>query len=207
MRTPKLRLIALVAAAATLPLFASPAHAQSGVKAAFRMGGDFGGEKVMEFEYEDGSTPDVKAGNGFLLTAGGVASLLTRAGHGVDAQVNVGLKYSTIPPANNQEVTWLRFPVEGILYYRTPKGIRLGAGTAVHLANSIKASGGVVNGSVDFKATPGLLLQAEYMHKNMAFDLRYTAMEYEVSKGGSGTVGASSFGAGFSFFIGPKAQR
>ena len=64
MRTPKLRLIVLVAAAAALPLFASPAHAQSGVKGAFRMGGDFGGEKVMEFEYEDGSTPDVKAGNG-----------------------------------------------------------------------------------------------------------------------------------------------
>lgn len=207
MRTPKLRLIGLVAASAVLPLFATSAHAQGGMRWAFRMGGDFGGEKVIEFEYEDGSTPDVKAGNGLLLTGGAAANLLTGAGHGVDAQVNVGVKYSTIPPANNQEVTWLRFPVEGLLYYRTPKGIRLGAGAAVHLANSIKASGGVVNGSVDFKATPGLLLQAEYLHRNMAFDLRYTAMEYEVVKGGSGTAGASSFGAGFSFFIGREAQR
>jgi hypothetical protein len=207
MRMPNARLIAVVATAAALSLAATPAHAQGGVRAAFRLGGDFGGEKVLEFEYEDGSTPDVKAGNGFIITGGGVASLLTRAGHGLDAQVNVGLKYSTIPPAENQEVTWLRWPVEALLYYRTPKGLRLGAGTAVHLANTIEASGGVVNGNVDFKATPGLLLQAEYMHRNVSFDVRYTAMEYEVSKGGSGTVGASSFGAGFSLFLGRPAQK
>lgn len=206
MRMSNVPLVALVAVA-TLSLAASPAHAQNGLRGAFRMGGDFGGEKIIEFEYEDGSTPDVKAGNGFLITGGGVADLLSRAGHGLEAQVNVGLKYSTIPPADNQEVTWLRFPLEGLLYYRTPKGLRLGGGAAVHMANSIKASGGVVNGSVDFKPTPGLLLQAEYVHRNMSFDLRYTAMEYEISKGGSGTVGASSLGAGFSFFVGGAAKR
>jgi hypothetical protein len=58
-----------------------------------------------------------------------------------------------------------------------------------------------LNGTLDFKTTPGFLLQAEYVRRNIAFDLRYTALEYE-TKSGSEKVDASSIGAGFSLYFG-----
>lgn len=133
--------------------------------------------------------------------------MYTRGAHSVDAQLNLGLKYRTIPAATNQDVTWLRFPLEGLVFYRTPVGIRLGAGAAVHLRNVMEASGAVLNSRVEFENNPGLLLQAEYVRKNIAFDLRYTGLEYEVSSGGSGTVDASSIGAGLTFFFGPSGPK
>ena len=204
MSIPNFRILALAVVTAALPLLASTADAQGRLRGAIRIGGDYGGEKVMQFEYEDGSTPDVMAGGGLLLTAGGALGVFNRGAHSVDAQLNLGLKYRTIPAATNQDVTWLRFPLEALVFYRAPAGIRLGAGATVHLRNVMEASGAVLNSRVEFENNPGLLLQAEYVRKNIAFDLRYTALEYEVSGGGSGTVGASSIGAGLTFFFGPS---
>lgn len=118
-------LLAIVMAA--LPLLASRANAQIPLRGVVRLAGEFGGDKIGEFEYSDGSTPDVTAGGGLLLTAGATAKLFTRDRHLVEAQVNAGLKYRTIPPADNQDASWLRFPVEGLLYYRAPVGVRVGA--------------------------------------------------------------------------------
>ena len=207
MSISRIRLLALAVVTAAIPLLPTSAGAQGRLRGAIRFGGEYGGDKVLQFTYEDGSTPDVIAGGGLLLTAGGALGLYTRGAHAVDAQLNVGLKYRTIPPASNQEVTWLRFPVEGLLYYRTPVGIRIGAGATVHLRNVMEASGAVLNERVEFENKPGFLVQAEYVRKNVAFDLRYTAMEYELSSGGSGTVDASSIGVGITFFIGNSRPK
>ena len=205
MRIPAVRVIALAVVTAALPILTSPAHAQGRLRGLARLGLEYGGEKVVEFEYEDGSTPDVTAGGGLLLTVGGMAGLWARGAHSVDAQLSAGLKYRTIPPASNQEVTWLRFPVEGLLFYRMPSGFRLGAGATVHLRNRIEADGEALSGNVEFKNTPGLVLQAEYIRRNLGFDLRYTALDYEISGNESSTVGASSIGVGLSFFFGGSA--
>ena len=206
MRIPRIHICALAVVTVAIGLLATPAAAQGRLRGVARLGGEYGGEKVIQFEYEDGSTPDVTAGGGLVLTGGGVFTLMTRGAHAVDGQVNIGLKYRTIPPATNQDVTWLRFPLEGLLFYRMPAGIRLGAGGTVHLRNVMEASGGVLDSRLEFKNSPGLLLQAEYVRRNVSFDLRYTAMEYEVSSGGSGTVDASSIGGGVSFFFGGSSQ-
>lgn len=198
------RIPAFAAIIAALTILASPAGAQGRLRGLARLGVEYGGEKVVEFVYEDGSTPDVTAGGGLLLTVGGALGVWTRGAHSVDAQLSAGLKYRTIPPASNQEVTWLRFPVEGLLLYRMPNGIRLGAGATVHLRNRIDADGDAMSGSVAFRNTPGFVLQAEYVRRNLGFDLRYTAMEYELN-GGFGTVGASSIGAGVTLFFGRSA--
>jgi hypothetical protein len=71
----------------------------------------------------------------------------------------------------------------------------------------MEASGAVLNSRVEFKNKPGLLLQAEYVGKSVGFDLRYTALTYELSSGGSGTVDASSIGAGMTFFIGQSKPK
>jgi len=186
---------------------ATTAHAQASSSSAplhglFRFGLEHGGERVVEFEYQDGSTPDVVAGGGLLLQLGGTLRAFQRNGHALDAQATAGLKWRTIPPANNQDANWLRFPVEGLLFYRAPAGFRVGGGATVHLRNVLAASGEVLNDRVEFRNTPGFVAQAEYLRDNLAFDLRYTAMTYEIASGGSGTVGASSIGVGMSFFFG-----
>jgi hypothetical protein len=177
---------------------ASSAQAQVKVHGTARLGVEYGGDKVVQFEYADGSKPEVTAGGGLLLSAG----LVVEAPKLFDAQLNAGWKYRTIPAATNQDASWSRFPVEALLFYRTPAGLRIGGGATVHLANSLKSSGEVLNQSLDFKTKPGFLLQAEYVRRNISFDVRYTVMKYEVASGGSGTVNANSLGAGFSFLFG-----
>jgi len=160
---------------------------------------------VVQFTYADGSSPKVTAGGGILASLGGVYEAFTAGAHGLDVQLAAGLKYRTIPAATNQDASWLRFPVDGLLFYRAPAGIRVGGGGTVHLRNVLQASGAVLNDRVEFRNTPGLLLQADYARGDVRFDLRYTAMTYEVERGGSGTVGASSIGAGLTFFLGRRA--
>ena len=193
--------ITLALAAASVALLPATASAQTGLHGIARFGLEHGGEKVIEFEYEDGSTPDVTAGGGLHLTVGGGMQVASFGRHALDAQLDAGLKWRTIPAATNQDANWLRFPVEGLLFYRAPAGIRVGAGATVHLRNVLKSSGAVLNDRVDFRNTPGLVMQAEYVRRNLAFDLRYTALEYEIESGG-GTVDASSIGVGMSFLFG-----
>ena len=204
MRIRIVRSVALTIATIALPLIASQASAQGRLRGVARLGVDYGGDKIGEFEYEDGSTPDVVAGAGLLLSIGGVMNVWAKETHAVEAQVNLGLKWRTIPPADNQDANWLRFPLEGMVFYRMPAGVRLGAGVTTHLHNVISASGAVLNDKVEFEASPGFLLQAEYVRKNIGFDLRYTSLSYTVD-GASGDIDASSIGGGVSFYFGRKA--
>jgi hypothetical protein len=195
----------LAIAVAIVSLSPSTAAAQTRLQGVARLGLEYGGDEVVEFTYEDGSTPKVTAGGGLLLTLGGAAEVMRFGAHALDAQLNMGIKWRTIPAATNQDANWLRIPVEGLLFYHAPKGFRLGAGATVHLRNVLKSSGEVLNDRVEFKSTPGLLLQADYIRKNVAFDLRYTALEYEIERS-AGTIDASSIGLGFSFFFGRSAR-
>ena len=206
---------ALVATLLLAVTFATPAAAQEGkidtpsqqpaprLRGIARFGLEHGGEKVLSFQYEDGSTPDVTAGGGLHLSVGAAyRTLQTRAG-GLDAQLGLGLKWRTIPPAENQEANWLRFPLDGMLVFRSTRGFGLGAGATVHLANALRTSGAVANGRVEFANSPGFLVQAEYAWRGAIFDLRYTAMEYELTDAATTeTVDASSIGIGISMMFG-----
>ena len=198
-RTTALTTFALALAAAAS--FPETATAQTGLYGLGRFGLEHGGDKVLEFEYEDGSTPDVTAGGGLHLSVGGGLQLAAFGRNALDAQLTAGLKWRTIPAADNQDANWLRFPVEGLLLYRAPAGFRFGAGATVHLANALKSSGAVLNDRLEFRNTPGFILQAEYIRRNFAFDLRYTMLDYETDPDGV-TVGASSIGIGMSFLFG-----
>jgi hypothetical protein len=185
----------------------APAARAQGVRGIIRLGGDFGGDKVLQFTYADGSTPTITAGGGLLLSGGAALQLLGSADQALDLQGTVGVKYRTIPPASNQNATWARFPVEGLLMYRAPFGMRIGGGAAVHLGNVLEASGAAANNRVAFKPTPGYVTQAEYALGHWSFDLRYTMMKYEVSSGGAGTVSANSLGAGLSYALGGSTSK
>ena len=181
-----------------------PALAQGRVYGIARLGGDMGGEKVLQFTYEDGSTPDVPAGAGILLSGGGVFQLYKAGSHALEAQATAGIKYRTIPEATNQTADWMRFPVEAMAFYRAPARWRFGAGVTTHLRNVLKASGEVVNGRVAFSSSPGAIVQAEYVFRTVAIDARYTALRYKLEDDPSESVDASSFGLGFSYFFGRR---
>jgi hypothetical protein len=205
MRIGKKTLCLVLSSLVVIVTSAPEARAQGKLRGIVRVGGDAGGDKVLQFQYADGSTPSVPAGGGLLVSGGGALQLLGSADQALDLQGSVGLKYRTIPPASNQNATWARFPVEGLLMYRTPFGLRLGGGAAVHLHNVLEASGAALNDRVEFKNTPGFLGQAEYGFGKWALDLRYTTMKYEASQGGTGTVSANSLGAGLSYAFGGSA--
>jgi hypothetical protein len=177
------------------------AEAQGKVRGIVRLGGDFGGDKVLSFEYTDGSTPDVEAGGGILFSGGGAMQLLEKKGQALDVEASVGVKYRTIPEASNQSVTWMRFPVEGLLMYRSPVGLRAGGGVSMHFGNVLEADGSAANGRVEFKTTPGYVVQTGFGRGAWALDLRYTLMKYEVA-GAAEKVNANSLGAGLSWSFG-----
>jgi hypothetical protein len=201
------RLCLVLSSLAVLTAVTPDARAQGKLRGIVRVGGDFGGDKVLQFQYADGSSPSVTAGGGLLVSGGGALELLGSADQALDLQASVGLKYRTIPPASNQNATWARFPVEGLLMYRTPFGLRFGGGAALHVRNVLEASGAALNDRVEFKSAPGFLGQAEYGFGKWALDLRYTVMNYEVSNGGTGTVSANSLGAGLTYAFGGSMAR
>jgi hypothetical protein len=186
----------------TLP---TAAAAQARVRGLASIGAEMGGDKVLQFTYDDGSTPDVPAGSGLLLSGGVVIDAARTPRYSVEAQLTAGLKFRTIPPATNQDATWLRFPLEGLVFLKLPE-FRLGGGVTTHLANTLKASGAVLNDEVTFKPGAGFILQAGYLRKDFGFDVRYTALDYEVDRGGSGTLNASSLGVGMTYFFRSKRR-
>ena len=124
MRTRFTDFAALALVAASISLVPASASAQIPVHGIASLGLEYGGDKLGEFQYEDGSTPDVTAGGGLLLTLGGGAQLARFGRNALDAQLSAGLKWRTIPAATNQDANWLRIPVEGLLFFRAPAGIR-----------------------------------------------------------------------------------
>jgi hypothetical protein len=186
---------------ALIAITAVPASAQQRITWGGRLGGDYGGDKVLTFEYADGSTPEVTAGGGVLFSLSGDVRLARPANHVLDARLGAGVKYRTIPPATNQEATWLRFPVELLAVYRAPNGFGLAGGPVMHMRNVFELSGEAANGRVEFESTPGWVAQAEYHMGAIAFDLRYTSMKYTMA-GATGSLNASSFGGGFSYYFG-----
>jgi hypothetical protein len=192
------------AAALALATVVTPsgASAQGNIRGVVRLGADFGGDPVIQFRYSDGSTPDVQAGGGLTLSAGVAAEVFQAMGHALDVEASGGVKYRTIPPASNQTANWIRVPIEGLVFYRSKVGLRVGGGVAVHVANALAASGEVLNSRVEFETKPGFVLQAQYVIRKLGIDVRYTMMKYTISSGGTGTVNANSFGGGVSYLFG-----
>lgn len=178
-----------------------PAAEAQRVRGVVRLGADFGGEELVQFQYSDGTSPSVTAGAGLLASLGVVFPLAQRRGQGLELEASAGVKYRTIPPATNQSANWMRVPLQGLVFYRA-RAFRVGGGVAVHVANALSASGAALNSKVEFDARPGFIAQAEYDLGRVGLDVRYTIMKYEISRGGSGSVNADAIGAGVSFYFG-----
>ncbi len=164
--------LALVIAAAA-PL---GSHAVE-VRPVLKGGVDFGGETIATATFTNGSTKSIKANDGAYI--GGGASILLDS-KDIEIETTLSIKYTSID-ASNGDITWTRFPLEVLAFYRMPK-FRLGGGLTYHLSPKLKASGAAGNFSVTVDDAAGAVLQGDYfLTPKFTLGGRYTILEYKAN--------------------------
>lgn len=167
-----------------------------------KLGFDFGGETLVTVQFTDGSTQSIKANQGFYLGAG--ASILVTDSQDIEVEGSVSYKEDFIT-ASNGDVTFSRFPLDALVFYRFPEHIRVGGGLTYHLNPKLSSSGLPNNINLGFKNALGLVLQVEYLlppwsprTPKMSVGARFTMLDYETSRGGAT---AKSNGVGVTFSV------
>jgi len=167
-----LRVLALIFAVAA-PLGSQAAEVRPVIKG----GVDFGGETIATATFSGGSTESIKANEGAYV-GGGVSIILDSKN--VEIETTLSVKYTSIT-ASNGDITWTRYPLEVLAFYRMPK-FRLGGGLTYHLSPKLKASGAAGNFNVNVDDALGLVLQADYLFTpKFSVGARYTILEYKAN--------------------------
>jgi hypothetical protein len=165
----------------------------------------FGGEKVAEVQYSDGSSSDLSLGTYFFLGVGGIYSPWRWNRMGVELELLAGwASWSTGPENTKDRVQLGRFPIEALAYYRhllsdTPDGemlLRVGGGVSYHLIGGLSGSGSLEDVELDFDNALGGVLEGAFVYTAFAGGVRYLPMKYRTSADGH-TLDASSL----SFFL------
>jgi hypothetical protein len=160
------------------------------VRPVFKAGIDFGGEKIVTATFTNGKTDSIKANEGLYL--GGGVSILTDS-KDIEVEATASGKYTSIS-ASNGDITWTRFPLEALVFYRFPN-VRLGGGLTYHVSPKLKGSGVVGGLNVKVDDALGAVLQADYLiTQKVSVGGRYTLLEYKANG-----VAAKSNGVGITF--------
>lgn len=165
------------------------------------VGADFnaGADTLLELEFDDGSDQEIKAGNGLSLFASGGVLFFDEYQHRLETALSLGIKMSTMQPASNADLSFLRFPVELLGFYRNDDWhFRVGGGAVLHLGNSLTGSGELSELDVDMKTALGGVIQADFVIDDWFFGMRYTALSYQVS-GAPESAAANSLGVGLGY--------
>jgi hypothetical protein len=173
---------------------AAPARATD-VKPMFKVGADFGGDELVTVTFTNGESRTIHANDGVFL--GGGVSILNDS-KDVEAEISLSYKVDTIN-ASNGTVTWSRWPIDALLFYRLPS-MRLGGGLTYHLNPELTGSGVVGNVFDKFDNALGFILQADYsISERRHIGLRYTGIEYKLNSPGlQGTAKSNGLGLVFS---------
>ena len=174
-------LAALAAAAAT-------ARAAE-VRPAFVAGYDTGGDEIVAVTFSGGETDSIRANEGFYL--GGGVSILNDA-RNVEFLGTLSVKYQGLH-ASNGDLTWIRFPLDALVFYRL-QSFRLGGGLSYVIHPMLKGSGEVSNIDVTLDNAPGVVLQGDYLMGRVGLGLRYTLLDY---KQNGNTIKSSGLGLTF----------
>lgn len=180
---------------------AAPLAARS-VRFAGQFAAEFGGEKLIEVSYTDGSKSSIEAGNGLVGSLGAAWTVWNKAAHSLDLQPMVGIKYTTVQEASNGSLDMIRYPLDLLLAYsnKTLRS-RLAGGLTYHVGNKLSGSG-VVAVDVPFKNSLGYFGQYEFFFgEAFSISLRYTAIRYEATVGSGAPINANNFGVGLGFYL------
>src|SRR5205823_9098229 len=144
---------------------------------------DFGGETLLEVTYTDGSRDELRAGAGVAFALGGVFSPAPFGNHGVELQLQAGVKGWNIGQTDIWSATMVRWPLEALLFYKyMPSSIRLGAGVVCHLGTTLSTTGILGDAEIGFSPALGWVVQLDWAPATNRFGvilgLRYVGMSY-----------------------------
>lgn len=148
---------------------------------------EFGGDSVATVSFTDGSTQEVRSGQGVTLSGG----LYFRPLSVVDIRATAGYKLVTTK-ASNADITLTRYVLKLTADYLLPGGFRIGGGPVQHM--NIQFDGGGIGPSAEFDNAIGYVAQLGW--KWLA--VSYTGMKYQPSNS-TQKIDANSFGAAFSW--------
>lgn len=130
---------------------------------------ELGGESIVEIEFEDGDTQDVRTGQGGSIGIG--AEVQFPSLDFLVLQGTIGIKYVTTQ-ADNAHIRLTRFPIELTANWLITDDIKIGAGITAHTNINFKSDG--IGEDFSFDNALGPLFEASYA----GFGLRFTSMTY-----------------------------
>lgn len=135
----------------------------------------FGGDRVNQFQFADGSSSETTAGDGLHIGGG---SLITINRHfQLQTSINYFIDYSS---ADNGDMRVARFTFDAIPFYKRGKH-RIGAGFSVHVNPTLFVEVNNQDTEVDFETSYGGSIEYGYqLDKKYYIGLRGTAMNYEL---------------------------
>lgn len=149
----------------------------SGWRGLFGMELAAGGDKLVSLRYTDGTSANVRAGEGVVLKGG----LEYRVNPQLRLVSTLGLHIKRSPQADVQ-LTFNRFPLELVASYAVQPDFEIGVGLRKALAPRLKASGSSGFPTLDPKSSVGAVVQAEWLlSQKMSFTLRYVHETYDFS--------------------------
>lgn len=161
----------------------TPATADRAVGWLLTLNAEYGGDAVSTVLFEDGSTQDVRAGQGISLSIG--RFIRPNAGRYMISG-SFGYKYVTTK-ASNADITLTRFVLDARADYGLPNNLWVGAGPVLHVGTSFSGDGLGPDESFD----PSLGLNLRFGWK--ALSATYTLMSYKAGSGSTYNAGAIGF--------------
>lgn len=114
-----------------------------------------------------------RAGNLSSFALGGMKSYSPH----IEGQFSIGAKTDIIK-SGDPEITWVRIPVNTMVFYRQKK-FRLGFGLTIHFSPKLKGTGTASNVTTDFKNAIGGLAEVDFdINKTFMWGIRYTRINY-----------------------------
>lgn len=167
----------------------------SGVRGVLGLGFTFGGDDLAKVAFVNGGSQTISAGQLVDLKIGAEFPLM----QGWSAQTTIGYHFDRVS-ANNGTVTFQRFPIEGLAFYRLAPQFKLGAGVRLATSPQLSGSGaaGAV-GSTNFSSKVGVVVEGEYAFSSqLGLNVRAVSEKYGV---GNTTVDGSHVGIGLNYYF------
>ncbi len=157
--------------------------AEKDVNFGLHFGIGFGGDTLAKFQFDDGSTEEVKAGNGLIFGAS-VQNRLNEAGETpLFAKVAFSYMFDSVN-ASNGDAKFSRYPLDVLLLTQS-NNISFGGGLTYHLSPSLSVNAPNLNGEVTFDDALGFKIEANFHFSkqnfaNSSLGLEYSSIDYEL---------------------------
>jgi hypothetical protein len=192
----KKRILALV-----VP-FLAQAHAQAQTieppsqpaRFLFGIGLSGGGDKLVDAQYKDGTTVDIRAGGLVYLTAGIDYHFIPE--FSLQGTINYHVDDAS---AWNGDLRFERFPIELIGYYQPNPVFRVGGGVRYTVSPKLSSNGNAPEANASYANTTSAVAEAEYfVDPNTGIKLRYV---HETFKARGREIDGSHVGISANFYF------